>query len=203
MTRRTVALAAAVAFVGTVYLANWLVQHVGPIRVWPTELLAPAGVYMIGLAFLLRDTVQRFSGQLLALAAIAVGTGLSVLVSPTLALASGAAFAASELVGLAVFWVGGGNIGGPLRTGAAVVAASLVAAAIDSYVFLSIAFHSLAFFEGQFVAKVSVVALALPFVLAARRRWPSGKTEGSRPLRRVRRIESSVVARLSALRRGT
>src|SRR5438046_6509318 len=63
MTRRTVALAAAVAFVGTVYLANWLVQHVGPIRVWPTTLLAPAGVYMIGLAFLLRDTVQRFSGQ--------------------------------------------------------------------------------------------------------------------------------------------
>ena len=133
--RRLTALTAAVAFVGTVYLANWLVQHVGPIRVWPTELLAPAGVYMIGLAFLLRDTVQRFSGQLLALAAIAVGTGLSVLVSPTLALASGAAFAASELVGLAVFWVGGGNIGGPVRTGAAVIAASLVAAAIDSYVF--------------------------------------------------------------------
>lgn len=171
--RKAVALAAAVAFVATVYLANWLVQHVGPIRVWPTTLLAPAGVYMIGLAFLLRDTIQRFSGQMLALAAIAVGTALSVFVSPTLALASGAAFAASEITGLALFWMIGGNRGGPAQTGTAVVVASVVAAAIDSYVFLSIAFHSLAFFNGQFVAKLSVTVLALPFVLLARRRWPT------------------------------
>ena len=57
--RRVVTASAFVAFVATVYLANWLVRHVGPVRVWPTTLLAPAGVYMIGLAFLLRDTLQR------------------------------------------------------------------------------------------------------------------------------------------------
>jgi queuosine precursor transporter len=174
--RRLTALSAAVAFVGTVYLANWLVKHVGPIRVWPTDLLAPAGVYVIGLAFLLRDTVQRFSGQLLALVAIAAGTGLSVLVSPTLALASACAFAASELLGLGIFWGLRGNIAGPPRLTVAVVCASVAAAALDSYVFLSIAFHSLAFFEGQFVAKLSVTALALPFVLLARRRWPTART---------------------------
>lgn len=38
---------------------------------------------------------------------------------------------------------------------------------------ISIAFHSLAFWEGQFVAKLSVTALAFPFVLGARRRWPA------------------------------
>ena len=104
---------------------------------------------------------------------IAVGTGLSALVSPTLALASAAAFAASETLGLVLFWASGGNVGGPQRLTLAVVLSSVAAAALDSYVFLSIAFHSLAFWQGQFVAKVSVTALAIPFVLGARRRWPA------------------------------
>ena len=176
MPKRPILILAGAAFVATVYFANWLVDHVGPIRVWPTTLLAPAGVYVIGLAFLLRDTVQRFGGQLLALGLIAAGTGLSALVSPTLALASAAAFAASETLGLALFWASGGNVGGPPRLTLAVVLSSLAAAALDSYVFLSIAFHSLAFWQGQFVAKVSVTALALPFVLGARRRWPAQPT---------------------------
>src|SRR5919197_5302746 len=94
---------ASLAFVATVYFANWLVNHYGPIRVWPTDLLAPAGVYVIGLAFLLRDTVQRLAGQALALILIAVGTGLTALfVSTSLAGASAAAFAASEMLGLAL-----------------------------------------------------------------------------------------------------
>lgn len=161
------------AFVATVWFANWLVNRYGPIRVWPTMLLAPAGVYVVGLAFLLRDTIQRLWGTGLALAGIAAGTLLSyLLVSHTLAEASAAAFVASELVGLTVFRLLRGNQGGPPVLGAAVIASSLAAAALDSYVFLTIAFHSLAFFQGQFVAKVSVVALAVPFVLAARKQWP-------------------------------
>ena len=171
--RRPVLVLAGAAFVATVYFADWLVNRYGPIRVWPTTLLAPAGVYVIGLAFLLRDTVQRFGGQLLALGLIVVGTGLSALVSPTLALASAAAFAASETVGLVLFWASGGNVGGAQRLTLAVILSSIAAAALDSYVFLTIAFHSLAFWQGQFVAKVSVTVLALPFVLGARRRWPA------------------------------
>ena len=46
MRRLTIGLAA-VGFVATVYFANWLVDHYGPIRVWPTHLLAPAGVYVV------------------------------------------------------------------------------------------------------------------------------------------------------------
>lgn len=174
--RRLTALAAAAAFVLTVYLANWLVDRYGPIRVWPTSLLAPAGVYVVGLAFLLRDTVQRLEGHLLALSTIAAGTALSVLVSPRLALASACAFAASEVLGLALFMLAGGRRGGPARLGVAVLVSSAAAAALDSYVFLSIAFGSLAFFEGQFVAKLTVTALAAPFVLAARR-WPAPRPQ--------------------------
>lgn len=179
-TRTVILVAASITFVATVYIANWLVDHYGPIRVWPTTLLAPAGVYVVGLAFLLRDTIQRFGGQMLALALIAAGTLLSVLVSPALALASGLAFAASEVAGLAVFWLAGGNRGGSLQLGWAVILASVTAAAIDSYVFLSLAPTFIpgvdnvsAFFKGQFVAKLSVVALAVPFILIARRRYPA------------------------------
>jgi uncharacterized PurR-regulated membrane protein YhhQ (DUF165 family) len=171
--RRLTAVTAAAAFVVTVYLANWLVNHYGPIRVWPTDLYAPAGVYVVGLAFLLRDTVQRLMGQALAIAAIAVGSLLSVIVSPRLALASFSAFAASELLGLAIFWLAGGNTAGPPRLSGVVIASSAAAAALDSYVFLTIAFGSLAFFDGQLVAKLSVTVLALPFVLIARRIVPT------------------------------
>jgi uncharacterized PurR-regulated membrane protein YhhQ (DUF165 family) len=160
---RVAVAAATVAFVATVYLANWLVDRYGPIRVWPTALLAPAGVYVVGLAFVLRDFVQYQGSRLLALAAIAVGSGLSVLVSPDLALASAAAFAASEVGGLAVFW--------SLQRAslvAAVAVAGALAAAVDSYVFLSIAFGDLSFFEGQFVAKVGLSLLAAPLVFGLR-----------------------------------
>lgn len=167
MRRLTIA-AAAVAFVATVWLANYLVDTYGPIRVWPTSLYAPAGVYMVGLAFLLRDTVQRLAGQTLALACVAVGTVASLLVSERLAVASAVAFAASELVGLVVF-----AITQRRSLAAAVTASQVAAAALDSYVFLTIAFGSLAFFEGQFVAKLTVVALAAPFVLGARRALPA------------------------------
>jgi uncharacterized PurR-regulated membrane protein YhhQ (DUF165 family) len=170
--RRKTAWVAAVLFVGTVYAANWLVNKYGPIRVWPTHLYAPAGVYVVGIAFLLRDAVQRLVGQWLALLAISVGAILSVFVSPTLALASACAFAASELLGLGIFRGLGGNVGGRGRLLMAVVLASAAAAAVDSVVFLWLAFHSLALFNGQMVAKLSVVVLALPCVLFARRRYP-------------------------------
>lgn len=166
--RRLSIAAATVAFIATIYMANWLVNHYGPIRVWPTELLAPAGVYVVGLAFVLRDFIQYQGSKLLALGAIAVGTALSVFVSPTLALASACAFAASELVGLGAFfvWQRRSVVG-------AVLVAGALAAAVDSLVFLWLAFHSLVFFEGQWVAKVTMSLLAVPFILGTRRLVPN------------------------------
>ena len=170
--KKIVVCSAWVAFVATVVVANWLVKHYGPVRVWPTALLAPAGVYAAGLAFLLRDTLQRLAGNYVALAGIAAGTVLSVFIAtPELAFASASAFAASEAAGLAFFWLLGGTFGGPGRVLTALVTSSLVAAAIDSWLFLTLAFHNTAFFNGQFVGKVSVTALALPLVLLARRSY--------------------------------
>jgi hypothetical protein len=172
--KRLTVIAATIAFVATVYFANWLVNRYGPIRVWPTHLYAPAGVYVVGLAFLLRDTTQRLGSNLLALAAIIAGTGLTFLfVDERLAGASAAAFVTSEVVGLALFLGLRGNTGGPVALGSAVVVASLAAAALDSLIFLWIAFGDLGFWQGQFVAKISVLALAVPFILAARRQWPA------------------------------
>ena len=165
MRRLTVAVAL-VAFVATVYAANWAVETYGPVRVWPTSLLAPAGVYFVGLAFLLRDTVQRLGSKRLALIGIIAGTALSVIVSPTLAFASAAAFASSECLGLVLFALLS------RRVAVAVGVSQVGAAALDSFVFLSIAFGSLSFFQGQFVAKLTLLALALPVVLAARRVAP-------------------------------
>lgn len=162
---RRLSIAAATAlFVATVYFANWLIVRYGPIRVWPTTLMAPAGVYVVALAFVLRDYIQYQGSRLLALAAIAAGTALTfVFVNHTLAFASAAGFATAEVIGLVVFWLLQKR-----SVAGAVLAAGAVAAALDSLVFLWIAFGSLAFFEGQFVAKVTLSALAVPFVLGIR-----------------------------------
>src|SRR5262249_39094783 len=110
-----------------------------------------------------RDYIQYQASRALAIAAIGVGTALSVFVSTTLAEASALAFLSSEVAGLLVFWLLQRR-SVPL----AVLVAGVVAAAIDSYVFLTIAFHSLEFFRGQFVAKVTLSALAVPVVLGVR-----------------------------------
>jgi uncharacterized PurR-regulated membrane protein YhhQ (DUF165 family) len=162
-TSRGLVVASFVGLLLAVYFANYLVQHVGIVRVWPWHLSAPAGVYMAGLAFLFRDTVQRLGSVPLALAGIACGALLSLAISPTLAGSSASAFAASEIVGLAVLWA----LGRWLVP--AIVAAQVAAALVDSFVFLWLAFGSVAFWEGQTVGKLTVLALAFPVVFASRR----------------------------------
>jgi uncharacterized PurR-regulated membrane protein YhhQ (DUF165 family) len=162
-TRRLIVSGAFVGLLASVYAANWLVQHVGIVQVWPTNLYAPAGVYMAGLAFLFRDTCQRLGSVRLALFGIACGATLSLLVSPTLAGASAVAFTLSELTGLAVLALLG------RRLWPAIVGAQVAAALVDSFAFLWLAFGSVAFWQGQTVGKLSVLALAFPVVYGARR----------------------------------
>ena len=117
---------------------------------------APAGVYFAGLAFTLRDLIHRYGSRKLAIAAIVVGAGLSALVSPELALASGLAFFVSELFDLAVY--------DRLRRRGwtlAVVASNAIGLLADSALFLWLAFGSLAFFPGQVVGKAWMTALAV------------------------------------------
>jgi uncharacterized PurR-regulated membrane protein YhhQ (DUF165 family) len=91
-------------------------------------LMAPSGVLMIGAALVLRDAVQQLLGVRWALAAIACGVVLSVLVAPpALVIASATAFAIAELMDLSVYT--------PLRRrnlSLAVLASGIVGAAVDS-----------------------------------------------------------------------
>ena len=78
---------AALLYVGTVFAANYAVQHFGFVPVG-FGLRAPAGVYAAGLAFTLRDVVQDSLGRKMVVVAIVFGGGVSFLVSTSLAIAS-------------------------------------------------------------------------------------------------------------------
>lgn len=129
-----------VAFLSTILAANWAVQAWGFTSAG-FGLVVPAGTWFAGLALVLRDELQhhawvatRSQRSAVAVVVLAVlsGTGLSaVLTVPELALASGLAFAASELVDLIIYTGTGRGLGSR-------VLSNLVAAPLDSLIFLSV-----------------------------------------------------------------
>jgi uncharacterized PurR-regulated membrane protein YhhQ (DUF165 family) len=163
-TMKKLGIAALALFVGTVFAANWLVSNVGLVPVG-FGLLAPAGVYVVGLAFTLRDVVQDTLGKRWVVAAIAAGAVASLVISPALAVASATAFALSEIADFFVYT--------PMRNSdrpyAAVVASNAIGLVVDSAVFLWLAFGSLEFLPGQVVGKAWMTLAALPLVFAYRR----------------------------------
>ena len=174
MSRRTEGFLYLAGFGACIPLSNWMIGHVGVVcpenapcllPVGP-GLLAPSGVLVVGLAFVLRDLVQRRLGKGWTLAAIALGALLSALLAPpALVVASGGAFVLSELADFAVYT--------PLqRRGLvlAVLASSLVGLVVDSVLFLQLAFGGLDFLAGQVLGKAWMVLLSLPFITWLRRR---------------------------------
>ena len=165
MTTQRYPLVLAGAYVGTILAANAAVQHFGPVPVG-FGLLAPAGVFFAGLAFILRDLLQETSRRpkTYVLAAIAVGTVVSFVTGVgRIAEASAAAFLISELLDFAVYT--------PLRSRGfliACAASNVVGAIVDSVVFLSIAFGSLAFLRGQVVGKLAVTLVFVVLYVAVR-----------------------------------
>lgn len=159
---KRIGLMAALGYVATIFAANWLIQHVGVVSVG-FGLVAPAGVYAAGVAFTLRDVVQRTLGREWTVLAILAGAGLSYLVSPSFAVASAVAFLASELVDFAVYaplerrsWIG------------AVALSNTVGLVVDSLLFLSLAFGSLAFLWGQVIGKAEMTVLAVLLITVTR-----------------------------------
>jgi uncharacterized PurR-regulated membrane protein YhhQ (DUF165 family) len=149
-------------FIATVWVANWLVSHYGIVDVG-FGLKAPAAVFSVGVAFTLRDFVHRSLGRWYVVAGIVIGAGLSFLIAPTFALASGVAFLVSETADLTVYtplerrsWLG------------AVVLSNTVGLLIDSWLFLTIAFGSLTFFWGQVVGKAWMTVLTIAVIAAVR-----------------------------------
>lgn len=122
----------ALAYVGTVVLANVLTSNLGLIAAG-FALLVPAGTYAAGLALGLRDGLQEAGGIRWTLAGIAAGTVLSFWFGDgRIALASGLAFLVSELADLGVYT--------PLRDRGrrvlAVIVSNLVGAVVDTMLFL-------------------------------------------------------------------
>lgn len=174
MTRK-LGYAALAAYAACIVLANYFIQHVGtqPFPGGPHTInvgfgySAPSGVLWVGLAFTVRDFVQQSLGKRVVVGAIVVGAGLSYLVAPSLAFASGAAFLLSEALDFAVYT--------PIvergRVLAAVLLSNTVGLVIDTFVFLWLAFHSITFWQGQVVGKAEMTALAVVVLIPARRRW--------------------------------
>lgn len=153
-----------VVFAGSVTAANWLTARYGFIPVG-FGLTATAGTYAAGLCLLARDWVHDTAGRIAVLTAIAAGGAASaVMAGPRLAVASAAAFVASELVDLAVYQ--------PLRRRSwvrAVLASNAVGAPVDTVLFLALAgFPIWTAVPGQLLAKVTATAVPVAVVLLAR-----------------------------------
>jgi queuosine precursor transporter len=150
------------AYIATIFAANWAIETFGVVPVG-FGLMAPAGVYFVGAAFTFRDLAHDSVGRRWIILAILVGAGLSAIVSPQFALASGMAFLLSELADFAVYT--------PLRERGwlrAVVVSNIVGLVIDSALFLWLAFGSFDFLPGQIVGKLWMTALALGLLWGVR-----------------------------------
>jgi len=167
-------------YIATIFAANWAITAFGVVPVG-LGLQAPAGVYFAGLAFTCRDLVQDALGRRAVLLAIGLGAVCSAVLSPSLAFASGAAFAVSELADFTVYT--------PLRARhrvGAVALSNLVGLVVDSALFLWLAFGSLEFLAGQLVGKlwmtgVAVALLGGAYALSQRTGRVRARAPGRRP----------------------
>lgn len=159
---RRLAVAAALAFVGLVVASNWLTAEYGLIGGF-----IAAGTFTAGLVLAARDAVRETAGVWASLACIAAGVAVSVVMAgPMLALASGVAFALSELADTAVYE--------PLRRSGktrALAWSNGVGSIVDSVIFLALAgFPLWPAIAGQVGGKWLVgVAIPLAVVALARR----------------------------------
>ncbi|MFD8386980.1 VUT family protein [Streptomyces sp. NPDC059679] len=153
------------AYVATIPAANLAVTHFGAVPVG-FGYAAPAGVYMVGLALVLRDLARESADRGAVLVAIAVGTVLSYfLAAPALAAASAAAFAVAETMDFAVYE--------PLRKRGlliAMLASNAVGLLADSLLFLKMAFGSFEYLPGQILGKVWMTLAAITALALIRRR---------------------------------
>lgn len=144
----------ALTFVALVVAANWLTAKYGIVAG-----LVTAGTFAAGLVLLARDWLHEAGGRWWVLGAIAAGAVTSVwMSSPALALASGTAFAVSELADFAVYT--------PLRKrskAAAMAVSNTVGAVVDSLLFLALAGFPLTQWGTQSAVKVAVT---LPLIAA-------------------------------------
>lgn len=162
---RSTAAVVLLAYLCTIPAANLAVTHFGPVPVG-LGFAAPAGVYVVGLALVLRDAAREVAGRGPVLAAIAVGAVASYLLAdPALAVASAVAFAVAESLDFVVYE--------PLRKRGlmvAMVASNAVGMLADSLIFLKLAFGGFEYLPGQLLGKAWITALAVALIATRRQR---------------------------------
>ena len=163
--RTTLGAIAVAAYVAAIVAANWLTARYGFIPVG-FGLMATAGTYAAGFAFVFRNLTQEAFGRWLVLAAIVAGAGLSwVLSTPALAIASGVTFLVSETTDWAVYT--------PLRRkgwAPAAAAGNVCGFVVDTFLFLYLAgFPVLVAAPGQLVGKAYATVIYLALGCAVRR----------------------------------
>lgn len=162
--RRIAAVLSLLAFVILVVAANYLTSRYGLMPIG-FGLVVTAGTWAAGLVLLARDAVHASAGRISVAGAIVAGAALSlVLAPPALALASGAAFAVSELADWAVYE--------PLRRrgwARAAMASGVVGSAVDTILFLALAgFPVWSGLPGQMIVKVGATLIVVGIVVCAR-----------------------------------
>lgn len=146
----------AAAYVAAVVAANWLTNRYGLVPIG-FGLLVTAGTFAAGGAILIRNLGQDALGRIVILGLMVIGVVLSWWLStPALAVASGVAFALSELTDMTVYtWL---RKRGRSR---ALLAASILAAFVDTLIFLHIAGFPVTgdAVAGQMLVKVGITAV--------------------------------------------
>jgi uncharacterized PurR-regulated membrane protein YhhQ (DUF165 family) len=118
-------------YVASIALVNVAFVHLPHIPLGDNGIL-PAATFLVGAVFILRDFAQRSAGHWV-LAAMVTGIAISyVMAGPMVALASGAAFAVSELADYAVYTF----TKRPLKT--RILLSSAIGTPIDTVVFLAL-----------------------------------------------------------------
>jgi queuosine precursor transporter len=164
--RRRWGILALFGYAASIVAANWAISRFGFVPVG-FGLVAPAGTYFAGAAFVARDTVQMSLGRWWVLIAIVVGAGISYGIAPSLAIASGTAFLVGELADFIVYT----PIAERGRVVLAVALADTVGLLFDTFLFLWLAFHSEAHWQGTALGKEWMTLAALPIVFMLRRRY--------------------------------
>ncbi|MBK9446167.1 MAG: VUT family protein [Betaproteobacteria bacterium] len=151
------------AYVGSVVLVNAMFILLPPFMAGGVVLTW--GSFVVGATFILRDFAQREVGHRVLWATL-IGTAITAAMSAELALASGAAFLASELLDWAVFT----RLPGSFRC--RVVASSLIGAPVDSALFMLLA----GFFSWPGVAVMTASKLVALVIVARRRTISLGQS---------------------------
>jgi uncharacterized PurR-regulated membrane protein YhhQ (DUF165 family) len=147
----------AIFYLGSIVIANLLVMQFGIVHA--AGLSFPAGAVAIGLTFTARDLVQRRFGKWGCWLWMFVAAAISALFSPTLALASLAAFVVAEGLDWAVFTTT------PLSFRGRAIVSNIVGTPLDSVVFVFLAFGPIwDAMWGQTIIKLASSLLIVFFV---------------------------------------